>query len=34
VKATAPGDMRFKTSLTSGELTRPVMETEATRFYK
>jgi len=26
--------MRFKTSLTSGELTRPVMETEATRFYK
>lgn len=34
VRATGAGDMRFKTSLTSDQLTRPVEETEATNFYK
>jgi uncharacterized repeat protein (TIGR01451 family) len=34
VKALAPGDVRFKLSMTEARLTRPVEETEATNFYK
>ena len=34
IKALSDGDWRFKTSMTSNELTRPVIETEATRFFK
>ena len=34
VRAAGVGDMRFKSSLTSDQLTRPVEETEATNFYK
>jgi len=34
VRAAGVGDMRFKASLTSDQLTRPVEETEATNFYK
>ena len=33
VKAVKPGDVRFVVSLTSGQLRRPVKETEATNFY-
>jgi uncharacterized repeat protein (TIGR01451 family) len=34
IRAASAGDMRFKTSLTSDQLTRSVEETEATNFYK
>ncbi|MCC7408714.1 MAG: DUF11 domain-containing protein, partial [Phycisphaeraceae bacterium] len=34
VKALKPGDIRFKTSMTTEQLTRPVEETEATNFYE
>ncbi|MHC4992696.1 MAG: hypothetical protein ACYTGC_17130, partial [Planctomycetota bacterium] len=34
VVAGRPGDVRFATSLTSRMITRPVTETEATRFYE
>jgi len=34
VKAVKEGDVRFKTVLTSDQLTRPVEKTEATTFYK
>jgi uncharacterized repeat protein (TIGR01451 family) len=34
VKGNAEGDVRFKTELTSSQLTKPVTETEATRIYK
>jgi len=34
VKARTAGDMRFKVSMQSGEIVRPVEETEATRFYE
>lgn len=34
VKALKPGDVRFKTSMTTEQLTRPVEETEATNFYE
>lgn len=34
VKATADGDVRFKTTLTSDQLSRPVEELESTTFYK
>lgn len=34
VKATAPGDTRFKASLESDQLTRPVQETESTNMYR
>lgn len=33
VKGTATGDVRFKVELTSGQLERPVMETESTHIY-
>jgi uncharacterized repeat protein (TIGR01451 family) len=33
VKAKSPADVRFKTSMTSDQLGRPVEETEATNFY-
>lgn len=34
VTAAKDGDVRFKTTMTSDQLTRPVEETEATNFYK
>ncbi len=34
VKAVRPGDVRFKVSMTSDQLNRPVEETEATNMYK
>jgi hypothetical protein len=34
VKAAAPGNVRFKTQITSTNLTDPVMEQEATRIYQ
>ncbi len=34
VKAVGEGDVRFQASVTCDELTRPVVETEATRFYR
>lgn len=34
VKASAEGDVRFKTTLTSDQLSRPVEELESTTFYK
>lgn len=34
VKALKPGDVRFKTTLTSDQLTRPVEKTESTNFYR
>jgi uncharacterized repeat protein (TIGR01451 family) len=34
VKAEKAGDFRFRASLTSGQMERPVGETEATRFYQ
>jgi uncharacterized repeat protein (TIGR01451 family) len=34
VKAEKAGDFRFRVSLTSGQMERPVGETEATRFYQ
>jgi uncharacterized repeat protein (TIGR01451 family) len=34
VRAAAPGDVRFKVQMTSDIITRPVEETEATRFYQ
>jgi uncharacterized repeat protein (TIGR01451 family) len=34
VRAMSPGDVRFKATMTSDELGREVMETEATRFYE
>lgn len=34
VKGNKAGDVRLKVSMTSGELTTPVQETEATRFYE
>ena len=34
VKAVKAGDVRFKTSMTSDQIGRPVEETEATNFYK
>ena len=34
VKATASGDIRFKVSMTTDQLTRTVEETEATNFYE
>jgi len=34
VKALDAGDMRFTATMNSGQLTRPVEETEATKFYK
>jgi uncharacterized repeat protein (TIGR01451 family) len=34
IKALGEGDWRFKTNMTSNELTRPVTETEATRIFK
>jgi uncharacterized repeat protein (TIGR01451 family) len=34
VRATSTGDVRFKTTMTSDQLSRPVEETEATKFYK
>lgn len=34
VKATAVGDVRFKTMMTSSIITRPVEETESTNFYR
>jgi len=34
IKAASTGDMRFKVNLTTNQLTRPVLETEATNFYQ
>jgi uncharacterized repeat protein (TIGR01451 family) len=34
IKATAAGDMRFKTTLTSDQMSRPAEKTEPTTFYK
>jgi uncharacterized repeat protein (TIGR01451 family) len=34
VKAEKPGDVRFRASVTSGDMERPVGETEATKFYQ
>ena len=34
VKAVSTGDKRFKTIMTTEQLGREVMETEATRFYE
>jgi hypothetical protein len=34
VKAEKAGDVRFRASVTSGDMERPVGETEATKFYQ
>ena len=34
VKAIAPGDVRFRATLTSADTERPVEKTESTRFYR
>ena len=34
VKAIKPGDVRFRVTMNSDQLTRDVEETEATKFYR